>query len=185
MGRTVKAEVLTRLRAALERDLKTAIPISDKARVRTVVLGKFTDEIRGIVLSVHGDHPLGFGGREKDRPTGRRGAITIGSERQWQLPVESVGGSRWETILGTVQIRALKEIPPSAMIEVVETVKARIAQVINQDSELRNITDEYGQRLFALETAEYYGYASGGDNTAVDSHWCDFTGQVSSRRIMS
>lgn len=184
MARTVKAEVLTRLRAALERDLKTNIPTSDKARVRTVVLGKYTDEIRGIVLSVHGDHPLGFGGREKDRPTGRRGAITIGSERQWQLPIESIGGSRWETILGTVQVRALKDIPPSAMIEVMDTVKVRIAQVINQDPDLRNISDEYGYRLFAFEIAEDYGYASGGDSTAVDSHWCDFTGQVTSRRTM-
>lgn len=170
------------MRDALERELKTEIPSDDAARVYRVVLGKYTDEIRGIVLSVHGDHPLGFRGQERDSSTGSTSPFPTESDRDWDLPTETIGGARWEKIVGTVQVRGLQDRSPADAIEVIDMVKIRIAQVINNDTDLRNITDDYGYRIFALETARRYGYASGGDSTAVDSHWCDWTAFMTFRR---
>jgi hypothetical protein len=183
--RAVKAELLHRLKNALELECKTKIPTDDKSRASQVTLGKYTGEIDGIILSVHGQHPLGFRGRERSGLDEISGPFPGPTDRAWKLPVESVGGSHWQTETGTVQVRMLStELGPADSVAVIEKLKARIARVILTDTDLRGYSDEFGNRLFALDIAQRYGYASGGDNTSVYTIWCDFVAHVSSRRTV-
>ena len=180
VDRPYKSELLWRIRDALERELRTDIPVGDSARVSKVVISKYTGELRGIILSVHGDHPLGF-------DAGKHDAIAEGTprsfqDRPWMLPPESVGGSQWDRVYGTVQVRALIEKSPQSAVVILDTVLTRIKITIDDALDIVPFVDAYGVQVFNLRTASRYGYASGGDTTAVDSHWCDFIARCSRRR---
>jgi hypothetical protein len=163
----------------LELRLKTEIPNNDPARVNTVVVSKHTDSFKGIILSVHAEHPLGF---EKGRHDAQaEGLPRTLLDRSWILPAETIGGSRFENWVGTVQVRMLKNITPADAVEIVDAVTTRVARVINNEP-LIPLTDEYGYHIFYLGTAARYGYASGGGTTAVDTYWCDWIAKVEYQR---
>ncbi len=178
--RSYKAELAWRIRDALEIELMDEIDEDDPARVSVVVVGKYTDELRGIVLSVHLDHPLGFS-------SGKHDAVAEGTprtyhDRPWDLPSESIGGSMWDRAYSTVQLRSLLSKSPQDAAEIIDMAITRIAVVINSYEGLTPFVDPYGYTVFALRTAQRFGYASGGGNTAVDSHWCDYIARVSYKR---
>jgi len=179
--RPAKAELIYRLCVALESALKTEIPADDSARVSLVNRGKYTGDRSGIVLSVHADHPLGY-------ERGRYDHIAEGTpreqqERPNQWPSESHGGSQWMFVYGGIEIRwVLEGTPPADAIEIVETIKRRIKHVIDTDTTLHPLQDDYGDVLFGLKYYGAYGYPGGGDNVSVDAHWVDFTATVASRQ---
>ena len=176
MSRPAKSELVHRMREMLELRLKTEIPNNDPARVNTVVVSKYTSGLSGIILSVHADHPLGF---EKGRHDAQaEGLPRTLMDRAWVLPAETIGGSRFENWVGTVQVRMLKQVSPAKAVEIVDTVTTRIANVINNEPLIPEI-DEYGYKIFYLGTAARYGYASGGGDTAVNTYWCDWIAKVS------
>jgi len=98
------------------------------------------------------------------------------------LPSESIGGTQWDLVLGTVEIRSLGKRTPSAAVEVIDMVKARIAVVINDHQGIVPFVDPLGFQVWHLRTSNRYGYASGGDNTSVDRHWCDWIARISRER---
>lgn len=178
--RSHKAELVWRIRDALEEEFANAdfLPTAP-----TIVVGKYTGDLREgkLVLSVHASHPLGFG-------DGKHDAIAEGTprdtaDRPWKLPPESVGGSQWDRIYGSVQVRFVQDQSPQDAVEVIQEILTRIALIINSKEGLVPFQDKYGYQVFALRTSSKYGYASGGDQTAVDSHWCDFIARVSHRRF--
>ena len=181
VDRPVKAELVYRLRDALEDALKTQIPTDDPARVSTVVAGKYTQDRTGIVLSVHADHPLGEERGRYDHTV--EGTPRDRTERPWFLPPESIGGSQWRQIYGAVEIRwVLEGTSTSVAIGIVETVTRRVRTVIKDTTTLCPLQDDYGDMLFGLAYYADYGYPSGGDNVSVDAHWVDFTARIASRR---
>jgi hypothetical protein len=169
--RPAKSQLVWRMRELLELRLKTEIPNNDLARVNQVVVSKYTGELNGIILSVHSDHPLGFDMARNNAPA--EGLPRTLQDRGWSLPAETIGGSRFENWVGTVQVRMLKQVEPSTAVEIVDTIVSRVARVINNEP-IIPITDEYGVHVFYLGTGSNYGYASGGGTTATDSHWCDW-----------
>lgn len=178
--RSYKAELVWRIRDALEEELRTNIEESDPSRPTLIAVGKYTDEIKGIILTVHSNHPLGF-------ENGRVDAVGEGSprtynDRPYTLPSESIGGTQWDSILGTVQVRSLMRYTPSDAVEVIDMVKTRIAVVINDHAGIIPFVDPYGFQVWNLRTSNRYGYASGGDDTSVDTHWCDWIARVSRTR---
>ena len=176
MTRVVEAELCHRMVAALERDLRTGIPKDDPARVWRVELGKYTGEVRGILLTVHADHPLGFDRGKYDQSA--EGTPRTPMDRPWLFPPESLGGSKWRSFFGTVQIRSLIGKPPSDTVDIQAMVKTRVAVCINNSAELIGFADDYGYRLIDVEMTDSYGYASGGGDTSVDRHWCDWVARV-------
>jgi len=181
--RVVEAELCWRMKDALLLALKTNIPEDDPSRVSDVVVGKYTGEVRGILLSVHADHPLGFSGGKYDKSA--EGTPRTPQDRPWIFPPESIGGSKWRSIYGTVQVQSLLRIPPAEAVAVLAMVKTRIAIVVNNEETLRSFADDYGYRVIDVEMADNYGYASGGGDTSVDRHWCDWIARVSYSRFYS
>lgn len=178
--RAVKSELVHRIRDGLERDLMDKIPQDDPARINLVVIGKYTGERSGIILSVHATHPLG---PERGRHDADAQGTPSSLPDRWRLPVESLGGSRYDRLYGTVEVRTLLEgTTPAAAVEIIDDVQTRIHYFLNNDPDLCFFGDEYGYRVFSMETAQEYGYSSGGDNVSVDSHWCDWIARVSYKR---
>lgn len=176
MSMPAKSALVHRMREMLELRLKTEIPNNDPARVNTVVVSKYTADFSGIILSVHAEHPLGFEmGRHDAQAEGLPRTLM---DRAWTLPAETIGGSRFESWVGTVQVRMLKKVSPADAVAIVDTVTTRIANVINNEPLIPEI-DEYGYKIFYLGTASRYGYASGGGETAVNTYWCDWIAKVS------
>jgi len=178
--RSHKAELVWRIRDKIQEDMIDGIDESDSARVTLVVVGKHSDEPRGIVLSVHSTHPLGPEG-------GRVDGIAEGfprsfHDRPWELPPESIGGSIWDRLYGTVQVRGLQKYTPQNAMEIIDMVKTRIAVILNRGNDIIPFTDPYGYCVFNLRSSSRFGYASGGGTTATDAHWCDFVAQVSNRK---
>lgn len=178
--RVVEAELVHRMRVALERDMRTNIPDDDPARVWKVVIGKYTGEVKGILLSVHADHPLGFGGKKHDQTA--EGTPRTPMDRPWLFPPETLGGSKWRSFFGTVQVRSLLSKSPNNTVEILAMVKTRVAVCVNNSAELVGFKDDYGYRLIDVEMTDVYGYASGGGDTSVDRHWCDWIARVSYSR---
>jgi hypothetical protein len=178
--RPYKSEIVWRLRDRINEELVELTPVTEVSHVYRVVVGKYTEDLRGIVCSVHGTHPLGFdGGRHDSNAEGTPRQL---HERGWILPAESIGGSQWETCYGTVQIRCLLKVPPSYAEEIIQEVIMRIAVIINDGENIVPFTDPFGYTVFSLRTSQSYGYAGGGDNTTVDSYWCDWIARAERRR---
>jgi hypothetical protein len=176
VDRTAKAELLHRLCDNLRLELRDKIPASDLSRVTRVLIGRYTGDISGITLTVHGDHPLGFGGRRHDATA--EGFPRTLYDRPFELPPETIGGSRWELWFGTVQIRMLKELRQALAYDVIEMVAARTSAVIDRSEHLLPLSDDFGCRVFYIGSNSRYGYRSGSDDTSVTIHWVDWTARA-------
>ena len=179
--RPVKAELINRMRASLERDLRTNVPASDQSRASRVVIGKDTGDPQGIIVSIHETHPLGVSGSSQ-RDTSIERLTAASDQTNWKLPVESIGCSKFRRIAGTVQIRALVETDQGEIVTIVETVIARTVNTLTSDPTLRGFEDQFGHSLFALQVEDAFGYASGGDEVASDRFWVNWFAMVSFRR---
>lgn len=179
--RPVKAELINRMRTSLERDLRTNVPTSDPSRASRVVIGKDTGDPQGIIVSIHETHPLGVEASSQRDASAERLSAGHGGEN-WKMPVESLGGSKFRRIAGTVQVRALVETDQGEIVTIVETVIARIINTLTSDSTLRGFEDAFGHSLFALQVEDAFGYASGGDEVASDRFWVDWFAMVSFKR---
>lgn len=184
MAKTVKAMLVWAIRDELDQKLRVDIPTTDPVRVTRVVVGKYSDDITGIILVVHADHPLGFDSGRLDSAanTISQGGGTI--TKAWKLPVESIGGCRFEDEIITVEVRMLKDVAPQTAVGIVDEVKIRIRSTVEQMSGLVGTRDGYGNTCFAFEPAMRYGYASGGGDTSVNTFWCDFHAKVAYVRTM-
>lgn len=177
--RSAKSELCNRIRDYLELRCKTEIPKDDNSRVNQVVVGRYTGELLGIILSVHGDHPLGpFAGRHDGTAEGYPRRY---SDRPWNLPAETIGGSKFEVLYGTVQLRMLKSVNQATSLEIVDVVMNRVTQVIENEPILP-IVDQFGNRVFYVGVLAELGYYSGSDDTGAAAYWCDFTARVSRPR---
>jgi len=169
------------MQTALEAALVTAIPVTNNTHVTRVTIGKWANDPKEITLSIYPDHPLSPEERG-DRAAGIARAQLRQPNRAYVLPMETIGGSHFDTIEGTVQIRLLKDVTPESGVTILETIKARIRKVIRETANLRNFYDEFDVHLWALDPSEAWGYASGGDDVSVLAHWCDWVARTSVRR---
>jgi len=180
--KVVEYQLVERMRDKLEEDLITKIPTDDLARATDVTIGKHTATPYGIHLVVHADHPLGFG-TDRINSSAEYGGSRAERYLPGRFPAESVGGSKWRRIFGTVEIKSVqKNTTPAEAVGILALVKTRVAYCINNDEGLTHISDDYGYQIVNVEMSEVYGYASGGGNTSVDRHWCDWIAVASYQR---
>lgn len=177
--RPAKSELVHRIAEYVELRCKTDVAESDSSRVNVVSVGKYTKELNGIVCSVHAEHPLGPDMVKRDAMA--EGTPRTLLDRAWNLPAETIGGCRFDSWLGTVMVRMLKQVSPENAVEIIDKVTTRIALVIN-DEAIVPFTGSMGYHVFYLGTAARYGYASGGGTTSVDAYWCDWVAKVSYSR---
>ena len=170
------------MRDALEFNLKTNIPASDPARVTTVVVGKYVGSPKGIILSVYNHHPLGF---TVDRLNASAEEKSSRAERYrpTSFPTESLGGTRFRHILGTVMMRCvLENTTQEEALAIVELAKTRVANVINNDTSLMPLSDEFDYHIFQLSATEDYGYSGGGEDIGTGVYWLDWLATLNFRR---
>ena len=153
--------------------------MGDPARLDVVVVGKYIEELAGINVSVHSDHPLGIGQQRVNQNI--EGVQSTSLLKGWKLPAETIGGSKFDRWPGTVQVRMLKDVDQKTGLKIIEHVCARIGVVINSEP-ICPIRDEYGYTIYHVTTTGTIGYASGGGDISVATRWVDFAGLVSSKR---
>ena len=179
---TVTWKIISRMKDQLEADLKTAIATADSARVTYLQLGKFNRDPTGINLAIFATHPKGTSMGRLAFPGNESSSAFVGARPGW-FPEESIGGSLIRYVVGTVVIYSLLDHSPADNIQVIECVKTRIANCINNDSGYLTLSDTYGWHCVMMRTAEWYGYASGGDDVALDRHYCDWVAAISAKRV--
>lgn len=179
---TVAWKIINRMKDQLELELKTNIAPDDDARVTSVQLGKFTKSPEGINLAIFADHPDGWSAGRLSAPA-NDGSSAFAGSRPGRFPEESMGGSLVRYVVGTVVVYALIDFSPSESIQIIECVKTRIANCINNDVELIQLSDTYGWHVVTMQTAEFYGYSSGGGgDVSTDRYYCDWVASISATR---
>ena len=182
MARAYKSELVHRIYTKLQAALIDDVDADDEARCTRVTKAKDVDDPEGVVVSVHGVNPLGPTEGNIDKLFQ---GVSGGNRFGWSFPPESIGGSIFSRIAGSIQIRAILDgTTPAEALDIIDTVQTRIEYAINNDPdhELTPFQDELGFQVMNLITAGRKGYASGGEDTAVDAHWVDWIALVSQRR---
>ena len=99
------------------------------------------------------------------------------------FPYESLGGTRFRHVLGTVMMRViLEDTTQEEALAIVELVKTRAQIVINNDTALMPLSDEFDYHLFQLSATEDYGYSGGGEDIGTGVYWLDWLATLCFRR---
>lgn len=158
-----------------------AVPSGDVTRVGEVVLGRYQGDIttKKIVVEVHSDHLLGPDERERRNTQ----ADYQRDGYRWQLPPETVGGSFFRWLRGTVLINyhfASKSRQEG--LDLIEVVACRIRYALNRESTLVGMTDDFGSRVHAFEVADIFTYTNETGNPATGRTFVDWRALESSTR---
>lgn len=182
MDRSYKAELIDRICTRLQAALIDDVPVDDDARADRVSKSKDVDDPEGIVVSVHSVYPLGPNDSNRDMLFQ---GVNGGNKFGWNFPPESIGGSVFRRVAGSIQVRAILDgKTPEEAIDIIDMVQTRIEYALDNDSghELWPFTDDLGYTVSNLISSGRTGYASGGEDTAVDAHWVDWIALVSYQR---
>jgi len=167
--------ILTNMKTALTEWCITDVDSDDPSKADHVIIGKPTEELSDeIVVSIHIRHPLGI---EQDRDKDVTGKST---QTRWKFPGETFGGMRVEEIVGTVQIRARKDLTYENATLLFSPLTQRVLDAINRDYLLTALTDSTGRTMFLIEAYRREGYESGGGEVSIDTQWIDWVAYVSS-----
>ena len=171
----IEAMIVSNMKTALTEWCITDVDSDDDSKADYVIIGKPTEELSDeITVSIHVRHPLGIGvDRDKD-------VTGISTKTRWKFPGETFGGARFEEIVGTVQIRARKDLTYEDAILLFAPLTNRVLDAINTDYLLTSLEDSTGRRMFQIEAFRREGYESGGGEVSLDTQWIDWVAYISS-----
>jgi len=174
-------QVVLELQDLLQRECIDDLEVGDDSRVGQVVIGRFAGDITKlrIVLAIHTTHPLG---PKAGGDTMAEGEPRDSLDRPWQLPSETIGGSRFRKHLATVEVIANMRRDQEQTMLAVEKVKQRIEDVLTTSPSLIGLSDDHGYHVFEVDAASAYGYAGGAENVGTGRYWCDFVIRYSRKR---
>lgn len=178
--KSVKAELAKAMKAALQAACIDNVDPSDDSRATRVVIGRYVGSITRdkIVLEVHTKHPLG---PERDERRSTQGTEQTDA-RTWDLPPETLGGSRFRWERGTVQIRYHLRTSREDAVDIIEAVTTRVKHTLETEQSLIGITDDFGRRIHALEVTDDYSYTNEAGNPATERAFVDWRALVSYQR---
>lgn len=155
--------------------------VSDDTRAGLVVVGRYTGSITRykIVIEVHPQHLLG---PERDQGRDTQGHIQPDGYA-WELPAETIGGSRFRWYRGTIQIRHYLKMEREDALAIIQVVAERIADVLENEPSLIGLVDGFGNRIHALEVADTYAYTNEAGDPATERTFMNWRGMVSRRRV--
>jgi hypothetical protein len=176
----IKGELCRIMKTVLQAACIDDIDAADDALVGLVMLGKYQASItvKKIVIEVHPQHPLGP--ERQERKSGQADVQRDGYE--WNLPPETIGGARFRWYRGTVQIRYHLKMDREEALAIIQVVVERVRQALETNASLIGITDDFGNRIHALEVTDDYSYTNEAGDPATERVFVDWRALVSSRR---
>ena len=176
----IKDELCAEMKAVLQAACIDDIDPDDDSLVGLVVLGRYASSVvtKKIVIEVHPQHPLGP--ERQERKSGQADIQRDGYE--WYLPPETIGGARFRWYRGTVQIRYHLRMSRELALPIIQVVVERVRQALETKASLISITDDFGNRIHALEVTDDYSYTNEVGDPATERVFVDWRALVSSRR---
>lgn len=153
---------------------------ADDALVGLVVLGRYASSVvvKKVVVEVHPQHPLG---PEREERKSSQGDIQRDGY-EWNLPPETIGGARFRWYRGAVQIRYHLKMDREEALAIIQVVVERVRQALETSTSLIGITDDFNNRVHALEVTDDYSYTNESGDPATERVFVDWRALVSSRR---
>jgi len=180
MATAIMGVLCAAMKASLQKACIDDVPADDPSRAGLVVLGRYTASVttKKIVVEVHPQHPLGP--ERQDRRSSQGGIQREGYE--WNLPPETIGGARFRWDRGTVQIRYHLRMDREEAVNIIQATAERVKQALASDETLIGLTDDFGNRIHALEVTDDYSYTNEAGDPATERVFVDWRALVSSRR---
>lgn len=180
MTTAVKNLLCAEMESVLQEACIDDVPVGDDTRAGLVVVGRHTGSITRykIVIEVHPQHLLG-----PERDQGRdTQAHTQPDGYEWELPPETIGGSRLRWYRGTIQIRYYLKMDRADALAIIQVVAERIAHALEAEQSLIGLADDFGNRIHALEIADTYAYTNEAGDPATERTFINWRALVSRRR---
>jgi len=176
----IKGELCDAMKIALQTACIDDVDASDDALAGLVVLGRYAGSVavKKIVVEVHPQHPLGP--EQEARKTSQ--ASSQGDGYRWVLPPETIGGARFRWYRGAIQIRYHLKMDREEALPIIQVVAERVRQALETDTSLIGITDDFGNRVHALEVTDDYSYTNEAGDPATERVFVDWRALVSSAR---
>jgi len=180
MAVAIKGELCAAIKDSLQAACIDDVDPADPALVGLVVLGRYASSVtvKKIVVEVHPQHPLGP--EKEERKSSQAEKQQDGYK--WDLPPETIGGSRFRWIRGSVQIRYHLRMDREEALPIIQVVVERVKQALDNDASLIGIADDFGNRVHALEVTDDYSYTNEAGDPATERVFVDWRALVSSRR---
>lgn len=180
MAVAIKGEICSAIKASLQKACIDDVPPDDSSLVGLVVLGRYASSVtvKKIVIEVHPQHLLGPDKEERRNTQAARQQDGY----KWDLPPETIGGARFRWIRGTIQIRYHLRMDREAAVPIIQVVVERVKQALENDRSLIGLTDDFGNRVHALEVTDDYSYTNEAGDPATERVFVDWRAMVSSRR---
>ena len=177
---TVKSLITHAMKTVLEDACINNVPGDDPSRAARVVIGRFTGSITRdkIVLEVHAQHPLG---PEQGSHRGTQGTQQP-EAKTWDLPAETIGGSKFRWERGTVQVRCHLRLEREDAVEIIEAVRCRVRQAIEDSNDLIGLQDDFGNMVHTIEVTDDYAYTNEAGNPSTERAFIDWRALLSYRR---
>ena len=180
MSTSIKTLLCVAMKDALQETCIDDVPEGDDTRVGLVVVGRHTGSITRykIVIEVHPQHLLG-----PERDQGRDTQAHIQPDGyEWELPPETIGGSRLRWYRGTIQIRHYLKMDREEALAIIQVVAERIANTLETEDSLIGLVDDFGNRIHALEVADTYAYTNEAGDPATERTFMNWRALVSRKR---
>lgn len=176
----IKSVLCTAIKVALQAACIDDVDPADDALVGLVVLGRYASSVvtKKIVIEVHPQHPLGPERQERKSSQGEKQQDGY----EWSLPAETIGGMRLRWYRGTVQIRYHLRMDRETALPIIQTVVERVRQTLETSMSLIGITDDFGNRIHALEVTDDYAFTNEAGDPATERVFVDWRALVSGRR---
>lgn len=176
----IKGVLCAAMKTVLQAACIDDIDPTDDALVGLVVLGRYASSvvIKKIVIEVHPQHPLGPERQERKSSQGERQQDGY----EWNLPPETIGGVRFRWYRGTVQIRYHLRMDRETALPIIQVVVERVRQALETSTSLVGLTDDFDNRIHALEVTDDYAFTNEAGDPATERVFVDWRALVSSRR---
>jgi hypothetical protein len=181
MTSAIKPLLVSAIYNAVKVATMDAVPAGDETRVGTVVRGRYLGDIPTLRMAVeiHSDHLLGPDERERRNTQ----ADYQRDGYRWVMPPETIGGSFFRWIRGTILVNYHFEGKTRQEgLDLVEVVISRIRYALNRESSLVGISDDFGSMIHAFEVADIFTYTNEAGNPAVGRTFIDWRALESSTR---
>jgi len=154
--------------------------VDDDTKAGLVIIGRYAGSavVKKIVIEIHPQHPLG---PETSGRKGSQGDVQRDGY-EWDLPAETIGGMRLRWYRGAIQIRYHLKMDREEALAIIQVVAERIRYVLETDTSLIGLKDDFGNRIHALEVTDDYSYTNEAGDPSTERVFVDWRALVSSRR---
>lgn len=175
-----KAIMVARMKVVLQAACIDDVDSDDPSRAKRVVIGRYVGSITRdrLAIEIHPQHPLGPQREERRQTQGTEQS----DANTWDLPPETLGGSKFRWERGTVQIRCHIREPREDAVPIIQAVAARVKVALETAPTLIGFKDDFGFSVHALEVTDDYSFTNEAGDPSTERVFVDWRFLTSYKR---